>query len=207
MKKLEIVLDLDNTLICSVEMEDIHKIKKELNGKNDINLLKKKEHKHIHECEQLLDYKDWDEYYRIFSRPHLQDFLDYLFDNFIVTVWSAADASYVFWIVENFILIKPNRHLKAIFFRKDCDISSSIYDKDSPKDLRLLNNEYSHYGYLPCRTLIIDDHPEVYRANKNNCIRADFFDVAKKSAQSDDFLIRSIKILEKLRKIKTTCAH
>ncbi len=57
--KINLVLDLDNTLISSVPLSSAEK-------SNIINL----------------NSKDMDTYYRVYYRPGLEDFLNYIFDNF-----------------------------------------------------------------------------------------------------------------------------
>jgi hypothetical protein len=42
--------------------------------------------------------------YKIFERPHLQKFLNWLFENFTVSVWTAASKTYALFIIEKFIL-------------------------------------------------------------------------------------------------------
>ena len=54
-----IILDLDNTIICAVEKEMYNKKKFEFLDNN-------------------LEHKDMDSYYRVYSRPHLQTFLDFI---------------------------------------------------------------------------------------------------------------------------------
>ena len=43
---------------------------------------------------EKFSYHDMDGYYIVFERPGLQEFLDYLFANYIVSVWTAATKDY-----------------------------------------------------------------------------------------------------------------
>ena len=74
--KLNIVLDLDNTLVCAVD--------------NYIN-------QNI-EVAKNLRYVDYyineQEMYRIYERPHLQEFLDFLFKHYNVSVFTNATGEY-----------------------------------------------------------------------------------------------------------------
>ena len=85
MAKKNILLDLDQTLISAEASEDF-----------DID-----KHK---ERSKLFSWKDMDGYYIVFERPHLSEFLDYIFENFNVSVWTAASKDYALFIIEHIIL-------------------------------------------------------------------------------------------------------
>ena len=89
-----IVLDLDLTLIHAISSSDIEKKypdKSVMAAK--LSSLK------------LHDMKEGNKsYYLVFERPGLQEFLDYLFKNFRVIVWTAATKSYAAFIIEKIIL-------------------------------------------------------------------------------------------------------
>ena len=80
-KSINVLLDLDNTLIYSISVE---KIKKK-------PWMKKFK---IYEMN-----KD----YIVFERPGLQKFLNWIFKHFNVSVWSAATPDYVEFIAKNII--------------------------------------------------------------------------------------------------------
>ena len=106
-RKLNILLDLDETLISS-------KASEEFNFKN-----KKKMKK--------FDFEDMDGYYIIFERPNLQKFLTYVFENFNVSVWTAASKDYALFIIDKIIIgNRKNRKLDYIFFSYHCDISKKM---------------------------------------------------------------------------------
>jgi hypothetical protein len=167
------VIDLDNTIICSITPTDLKKLNKDIN----------------------LDYTDMKRYYRIFHRPHLQDFLDFIFANFNVTVWTAASKDYALFIVKNIILTKKDRKLKMMLYDDNCEQSESRFKTATPKDLRYL---YFFQGYNKDNTFIVDDLDEVYKINKNQVLRADYFDAEKSNAPNDDFLKRAIKKMENM---------
>mgnify|MGYP003334631673 FL=1 len=96
-KPINVILDLDQTLISSETKSEFDKKKFGEKMKN-------------------FYHKDLDDLYIVFARPHLDGFLDYLFDNFNVSVWTAASKSYALFIIENFILTKPERKLDFVFF-------------------------------------------------------------------------------------------
>ena len=78
-----IVLDLDNTIISSLTKEEYSK------RKIDHNL------KFTPICNGL--------YYTL-TRPHLNEFLDYIFARFHVSVWTAASRDYAKEIIQKFII-------------------------------------------------------------------------------------------------------
>ena len=89
--KKHIVLDLDQTLIAAETPADFAKFSSEIQ--------KQKEHF----AENNTVYK-MDDDFIVFERPHLQEFLTYIFENFIVSVWTAASKNYAIFIIKNIIL-------------------------------------------------------------------------------------------------------
>ena len=136
-KKINVILDLDQTLICSEELKDF---------KPDPNKMK------------LFDYKKMDNTYITFARPHLQEFLDYLFKNFNVSIWTAASKSYALFIINKFIK-RPNRPIDFIFFSYHCDLSTR--EGRGLKGLDMLWETFKLSGYRRDNTVIIDDNNEV----------------------------------------------
>lgn len=166
-RKMNVVLDLDQTLI-SAEDWDTQDFKK---------------HK---EKAKKFTFHDMDGYYIVFERPHLQSFLDYLFANFNVSVWTAASKDYALFIIDKIILAKPGRHLDWVFFSYHCDISKS--KKGGTKDLGMFWDEYKLIGYNSDNTVIIDDYEEVYETQPNNCIIASPFEFDKDDSENDKYL-------------------
>ena len=114
-----IILDLDQTLISSESLKSL-----------DWEKYKDKE-KHFTVPTIMEDY------YKIFERPYLQEFLNFLFTNFNVCIWTAGTQSYFSFIVDNIIIKKhADRHLKTVLFSCHCDDSNA--KKDGTKDLRML---------------------------------------------------------------------
>lgn len=179
----KIILDLDNTLINSLDPDEFKKIPSEVKEKFKIIPM--------------------DNYYHVFERPYLQDFLTYLFDNFDVSVFTAADKDYAIFICENFIQTKKGRKLDYILYRDHCDISEKIYG--SPKKLHLLWDVLGLKEFNPCNTFIIDDLDDVYNNNKGNSIKAHKFEILSEkgrfrpSSVEDKFLVKVKERLEKIR--------
>ena len=172
MKKKLIVLDLDATLISAQSCSTFNE-KKEAKKKSKFKFFK------------------MDNYYIVFARPNLQIFLDYIFKNFRVAVWTAASQLYALSVIENFILSSPGRRLDFVMF--DYHNEHSISNGKGTKDLSLLK---SFYGLDFNDVIILDDYSEVCKTNPVNSIKAKFFDYKKRNSQKDDFLLRVISKFE-----------
>ena len=89
---MNVILDLDNTIINALDDSDRKKLSGDFSGK--------------------FKYRDMIPFFRIYARPHLDKFLDYLFANFNVAIMTAAEKDYALFIIENFIplLNHQNKH-------------------------------------------------------------------------------------------------
>ena len=115
-----VYLDLDNTLLHAIPTRLFHKKYKDRASKRRIaealNNIK------------VYDMKDDDEsYYLVFERRGLQQFLDYLFSNFTVCVWTAATKDYAAFIIDKMLLSKPDRKLDYVFVQYHCKKSKKRY--------------------------------------------------------------------------------
>lgn len=169
-KNFNVFLDLDHTIICSEEYDD--------------EIFK-----------YVLEYDDYDFLYPYVTvaRPHLQKFLDFLFDNFNVGIWTAASKNYASFIYDRFIKkYNKNRHLKLLLYNTHCDFSSKTMG--NTKNLKMLCNVWNIPGFAADKTFIIDDLREVYDTQPANCIRIKPFKI--KTGQDDTELLRVIEILK-----------
>jgi len=179
MPKPNIILDLDQTLISAEAVEEFE-VEKYKNKQKKFN-------KH-----------DMEGYYVIFERPKLQKFLDYIFENFNVSIWTAATKDYALFIIDKIILQnKPERKLQWIFFSYHCELSKSI--KKNSKDLSLLWEDFELVGYDKNNTVIIDDYDEVYKTQKHNCIVAVPFEFTMEGSEKDTYLEKLIPLLAIMR--------
>ena len=179
-KKINILLDLDQTLIwAGTDKEYIPekdpKLKKKARKFPNINM---------------------DNFYTVFERPGLQNFLDFLFKNFNVSVWTAASKDYALFVIKNIIYKKDrdNRQLDWIFFSYHCDISKK--DKDGTKDLKMLWEDYKLPDFMKKNTYIIDDYDEVYDTQPENCIAIAPFNFTDDGNENDCHLANIKKELE-----------
>lgn len=170
MKKNNIVLDLDQTLIYGEPVKDFN------------NTFYSKASK--------FTFHDMDKTYVIFERPNLQDFLDFIFKNFKVSVWTAASKDYALFVISNVILKnKPERKLEYIFVSYHCRISEKTSKGGYTKDLQLLWNKFNIPNLSFKNTFIIDDYKsDVYASQPKNCILAPEFIFRNKNSENDNFL-------------------
>lgn len=180
-KKYNIVLDLDNTLLSAVPLEDFSwdRETKEKSLKFDIH--------------------NMEEYYIIFERPYLQAFLTFLFENFNVSIWSAASKDYVLFIV-NEIIKKghPERKIDFIFFSYHCNWSKKKYK--GIKKLDMIWDVFDIPGFNLSNTIIIDDLPEVYKIQPCNCIHIKEFEFEHLDSEDDKELLNVMERLKHLLK-------
>jgi len=171
-EKINILLDLDNTLISS---------------------LSKEEEKNIHKPRmKKFRWESMENVYKVFERPGLQPFLDFLFSHFNVSIWTAASKSYALFIIDKFILDNhPERVLDYIFFSHHCKRSNKI--KKTQKSIEILKDHFKLHEYSRSNTYIIDDHPEVFKCQPDNCIQIKPFEFTDRQSYNDTELIRTIK--------------
>ena len=179
-RKTIIVLDLDETLIHSMTTKEREAYNKTINFTS---------HEMIGSD------------YIIYERPGLQEFLDFLFKNFTVCVWTAASKDYASFIVNNIVLNgRKDRKLDWFFFDYHCDISRKISNTKSTKDLDVLCDIFKLQGYTKTNTVIIDDNTNVYNAQTGKCINIKEFKIASSDSEKDDQLKKLIPLLKQLKK-------
>jgi len=165
-----IVLDLDQTLIYSDSVVNFKYTPR----------FHKLVHKHINND------------YITFERPHLQEFLDYIFKHFNVSVWTAASKPYAISIVNQIILVKP-RKLDFVFYSDHCALSQK--QKRGLKGLCILWEHFKIPGYNKHNTIIVDDNDEVYKIQKDKCYHIPPFDYNKPGIENDTELLKLKKLL------------
>lgn len=184
-----VVLDLDDTCIHSLVLtKEAKKWKKDPSLKEKVD---------------KFTYHNMEDYYLVCERPQLQEFLDYLFENFNVIVWTAASKDYALFIIKNCIIAgRKNRQLSYIFFDYHCDLSQEIYKKDPQKCLKMLTDQgaFKLPNIKLDNIVIIDDLQDNKDSNGNNCIQIFPFKVYGIGSESDNHLMTVVK--DKLEDIK-----
>ena len=176
--KLPIVLDLDETLLHAVSTKELHdKFSSRAQKAMLANIVKSLK---VH------DMKDTDEkgkersFYIVFERPGLQDFLDYLFDNFKVLVWTAATKDYAAFIVDKILIQGKPRKLHYLFVNHHGKKSAKKFGKRHRKKLEMLVDFYKipelakngDAGINKLVPVIIDDNEHVLQSQPNQCVAA-----------------------------------
>ncbi len=186
--KINIILDLDETLIHTTSIDEEKQLKE---GPNQSN------------AGRLTSYKMYSEdgvkvVYIVYERPGLQNFLDYLFKYFNVSIWTAASKMYALFIVKNIVLKKPGRKLDWIFFDYHCTISKkATQNNKNIKCLRMLPVLFK-IPYNMNNTIIIDDNPDVRTAQPGNCVHIKPFVVDEKNSDQDVELLKIMQYLKEM---------
>jgi TFIIF-interacting CTD phosphatase-like protein len=187
-KDINVVLDLDNTLIFSIPFNKVPKIMPEW-------LTKFKTHK-MHFGKE----KDPEKYdYLVVERPGLRPFLNWLSKYFKITIWSAASPDYVLFIKKH---IFGKRKVQKSYTSDDCERSQKNYGEDFIKNLELLWDVDDLKGYGPSNTVIIDDLKYNTKPQPHNSIHIKKFivNVNDKKSLED---IELVAVQKKLEQIKT----
>ena len=174
MKKYNIILDLDQTLISSELPSKISRFNPKINS---------------------FDYEFLDDTYVVFARPYLQDFLDFLFKNFNVSIWTAASKNYALFVIDKFIL-RGSRKLDFIFFSYHCEISQRL--RNEPKCISILWDVFGLRNYNESNTVIVDDNHSVFKNQTCNCFHIKPFFFFQKNSEDDDTLLTLVKKLKNL---------
>jgi TFIIF-interacting CTD phosphatase-like protein len=151
-----IILDLDNTLICAVEVEEITSANR-----------------------PALPSFDVDGVYTVFERPGLEEFLEYLFKNFNVYVWSAGTKNYVMSIIEH-VFESRGYTPKGVFFLYHCNLSEKSHE--CLKDLSMFA-KCTGVSYKD--TYLIDDLEETIEKNGEQGILIAPFEALDAGADKD----------------------
>ena len=150
-------------------------------------------------------YKTMDFFGNVFViRPHIKQFLKFLFDNFNVSIWTLGSRDYAIWVAHNILIDgNKNRHVKNVMWSTHDSFASQISENTYGKDLKYLwidkeyddnidpNNEEYYYNdyegysehpfmmhnYYPCNTILIDDshHNAANERNHFNAIHINPF--------------------------------
>jgi len=172
--KINIYLDLDETLIFSIDIRR----KKVLP-----TIIEKFKH------------HNFDNEYIIMERPGLQAFLDWLFKYFNVSVWSAASPDYVDFIVKHVVIGDTSRKIKRVLNSDNCDKSQMIYGEDFLKKLQMLWEVYKLPNHSAENTILLDDLWLNVKAQPENSLRI------KKFLGKDDNDSEFLKIKSKLEDV------
>jgi len=176
-----VILDLDETLISSIEKYEL---------KKDPDMKKKF-------AEKTTEFKVYSMSNDFFvtERPRVQEFLDFLFDHFNVSVWTAASKEYANFVIKKVVLQNPTRQLDYIMYSKHCTSSEK-----KTGCLKNLEQFFHLPTYTKNNTIMIDDNLNVFENQSNRVIRLKAFNVLHDNSSSDQTLLAVRKELEKMMK-------
>lgn len=176
-KKKLILLDLDNTVICS---EDLDSVKD--SGK-------------IEKARQKFGHIRMIDYYDIFERPHLEEFLDYIFQHFAVGIWTASSKDYASFVTQHCIVKNKNRPIELFLCSHHCNVSKRNFK--IAKDLKLISDKWNLKKFEDL--ILIDDLEELAKHQPNNVISVKPFFYDDEKAYNDDELLKVKTKLESLK--------
>jgi hypothetical protein len=137
--KLLVVLDLDQTLIVARNLED-----NRFQTNYDFNI----------------NQQNWVAY----KRPHLDEFLEYVFTNCEVCIWTAGSKPYAECVLKH--ILKPNQVPRRVLSVDDTTRQFKGF-WESPVHGKPLN-KLLDLGILSSRMLILDDHTTSFAQNPRN---------------------------------------
>lgn len=178
-----VLLDLDETLICSTRSE----------MPLDTENYKRVKH--------LTHYVN--EPFVIFERPFLQEFLDYIFSHYKVSIFTASSKDYCLFIVDKFLLTKPERNIEFVFFSYHCEISEKRYAGNN-KRLKLLTHDFDLQDLFDLSsTVLIDDREHWAIDQPDLVINVKPFNIEEKDSENDMELVTVMGQLEAKRNEKS----
>lgn len=173
-KKFNLVLDIDNTLLNTIPTAFVRLLPNSIKS----NLY----------SVSFVD--DEGTQMTTFMRPQLLSFLYICSQMFNLSIWTFATKEYANTVIKKMF---PN-YLKFdhVLSRDDTLYANKIYNKFKPLEyLYSLDNKYNSSN-----TLIIDDLPDVYLSNRNNCVPIKPFNVLSSTPEEilrDQELYQSYK--------------
>ncbi len=172
-EKLNIVLDLDETLIYACE-------------KTESSLLPN--------CPILTTFENW----FVYKRPHVDHFLDVAFEHYNVYIWTAASSEYAQHVLHH--LLKPEIHKPLKTFTRDQTIKIALHDNlmhfytITVKPLLKLRCNLA-------RTIFIDDCKSSFLWNEKNGFLISSFDNPEQQ-KDDSALLQIVDVLKHLEDVK-----
>lgn len=192
-KKLNVILDLDETVVHFLkeakwaEVPDADKPKYQTHGTKNVFVL----------------------------RPHLREFMDELFANYNVCIWTWSDADYA-QDVANILSDKQPQKFTHIWSEAHADEATEKHGCN--KDLNYIWYQLKVPGFQPCNTVLVDDLPSNVRnsCNVKNTIQVKPFALfgEKKNRSGpyeplydDNTLLSVLKVLRKVAAASDYCAQ
>jgi hypothetical protein len=202
--RMNIILDIDETLLYFV------------NGKvrghswDKLSAVEQAKYEYIVKGQHVL-----------ILRPHVREFLAFLFRNFNVSLWTMSEREYAHDIARVLLSLLKTRSKFAHVFSADDDEDHDVAAGDlhgNNKDLNWLWYKYAkeYPCFAECNTILIDDLPAnaLNTSNRRNTIKiapfALFGEVKARTdpyedVSRDDVLLQIIEILKKVHDAQKNC--
>jgi RNA polymerase II subunit A small phosphatase-like protein len=158
---LNLILDIDETLVHSIPAESFNV---KLPAKPDFYFT----------IEGI--------YYFVYKRPGLDQFLEYAFKNFNISIWTAADKEYAKMIIKNILTKSQIRKLHFFYYRSNCVNNRRGFVK--PLNRIFESKEITYIKEK--NTIMLDNSPHALQLNLKNTIIAP--DYADNNLKTDRFL-------------------
>ena len=178
-----IILDLDNTLICSVMYSQTYIVPRDIELKS-----------HNFPKGNCI----------IYERPHLKEILYNLSKKYTISVWTSASKEYGRFVIDKCF----PKYIKINFFysNEDTELCLEKYHRVKPLEYVYENNP----GYNKLNTIIIDDLVDVSASNPNNTLQikpfiivTDMYHIYNKKCDKDEALLMMEDVVyEMFNKIK-----
>lgn len=191
MKKFNLIFDIDDTLVKSIEFGSF----KDLTDLSDNLIFRKLDLPNI----KLVMY----------YRPMLIEFIDFCFENFNVGFWTAGSSFYCKQVLKYLLTDEQYQTCNIVLSREKndyIDLKTNIFYKNiteeyniiKPLDLIWNDEKLSEYFNID-NTILIDNNPNVLIDNPNNSLIIKDF-----TRDSDDTLLNSlIELLTKIKKFSS----
>lgn len=132
--------------------------------------------------------------YFVYSRPYLNEFIKFCFENFSVAVWTSSGSDYAEAVTK---AIFPNREsLKFVWSRNRCvrRFDHHIYDYFFIKDLKKVKKNAA-IGFPLERIIMVDNTPRKLMRNYGNLVKVSSFEGDRR----DDELLYLMAYLSEIR--------
>jgi hypothetical protein len=133
------------------------------------------------------------------ERPHLKEFLTFVFDHFEhVSIWTNANKEWYDHVYHTILrkYIPYRKHFHFVITFDDGLVGENNY---GPKKLDIIFDIYSDYGYYKNNTFLVDDSEIHFQQNITNCYLIKPFEVdrEKYTHKRDSELLKLIHIFTK----------
>lgn len=135
---------MDNLIILDIDETLLHATKKELS--------------------QNYDFKSGPYYF--YCRPHIEEFVSFCLENFLVAIWTSGNSMYAEYVA-NYLFGSMNK-LEFVWNREQCTVVTDPHTWACAhvKDLAKIPAKYQLH-----KVLMIDDSPEKLIKHTNNLVR------------------------------------